>query len=386
MNQLRRFPPLVLAALGPLALSGSALADADLAPVQAAPAMTPTTEASEDAGADDTESDDSPSTTEDLAADPDESSDPAREDWLDFAADADSDSFAGGAQLADLVEGARVLMIGDSLMASTSSRYGGEMCETVTPEGWDVEVDAETGRFIDFGDDVLDDRLDENFDVVVIMLGNNYGANPDVFEEMLRDQVDRIDGRPTVLSTVTVFQPNRADVNDIIYDIAKDHDNVRVIDWAGETAENAALTGGDGLHLTDLGRARFADMVAAELGDAPARDGFDDGACLSSAFTDDSAGTTDTGPVEGQVTPPPTTQASNGGGQNTSPPVTAPPATTPTPTPTTGAPVTDPPATQPPPTEPPPTQPPPTQPPPTVPPPTVPPPTVPPPTGPPAED
>jgi len=340
--------------------------------------MTPTTDASGDAGADDTESDDSPSTTDDSAADPDESSvDPAREDWLDFAADADSDSFAGGAQLADLVEGARVLMIGDSLMASTSSRYGGEMCETVTPEGWDVEVDAETGRFIDFGADVLDDRLDENFDVVVIMLGNNYGANPDVFEEMLRDQVDRIDGRPTVLSTVTVFQPNRADVNDIIYDIAKDHDNVRVIDWAGETAENAALTGGDGLHLTDLGRARFADMVAAELGDAPELDGFDDGACLYSAFTDDSVGTTNTGPVEGQVTPPPTTQASNGGGQNTSPPVTAPPATQPPPT--------EPPPTQPPPTQPPPTQPPPTVPPPTQPPPTVPPPTVPPPPGPPAE-
>ena len=72
-----------------------------------------------------------------------------------------------------------------------------------------------------------------------------------------------------MLSTVSVFQANRVEVNDVIYEIAQDFDNVRVLDWAGETAEYPVLTGGDGLHLTDLGRARFADMVAEELGDAP---------------------------------------------------------------------------------------------------------------------
>ena len=39
-------------------------------------------------------------------------------------------------------------MVGDSVMASTSSRYGGEMCNSVVEEGWDVEVDAETGRIV----------------------------------------------------------------------------------------------------------------------------------------------------------------------------------------------------------------------------------------------
>ena len=234
--------------------------------------------------------------------------DPARHEWLDFTEDADPGTFAGGADVADLVDGNRVIMIGDSVMASTASRYGGEMCDSVIEEGWDVEIDAETGRFIDFGEKVLDERLHDDFDVAVIMLGNNYGADPDVYEEHLREIVELLESRPIVLSTVSEFQPNRADVNDVIYEIAQDFDNIRVLDWSAETAKYPALTGGDGLHLSDLGRARFADMVAEELGDAP---GFGGGNCLQSSFTDDSAGTGNTGPIEGQVTMPPSTQASN---------------------------------------------------------------------------
>ena len=90
-------------------------------------------------------------------------------------------------------------MIGDSLMASTARRYGGELCTAVVPDGWDVEVDAETGRFIDFGERVLDRRLDDDFDAAVVMLGNNYGANPDVFRDGLEQIVDDLAPRPTIL-------------------------------------------------------------------------------------------------------------------------------------------------------------------------------------------
>ena len=144
-------------------------------------------------------------------------------------------------------------MIGDSIMASTSSRYGGEMCQELVPRGWHVEMDAESGRFVDFGDRVLDSRLDAEWDAAVVMLGNNYGADKAVFDEYLADIVDRLAPRPTVLLTVTEFRPDRADVNDTIYDIAAEYDNVRVVDWAAETAADAALVGGDGLHLSDLG-------------------------------------------------------------------------------------------------------------------------------------
>ena len=58
--------------------------------------------------------------------------------------------------------GNRVLVIGDSIMASTATRYTGYMCDELVPLGWAVEVEAEPSRFIDFGNVVLDKRLDPN--------------------------------------------------------------------------------------------------------------------------------------------------------------------------------------------------------------------------------
>jgi len=285
--------------------------------------------------------------------------DPARRSWLRSAARAGVETFAGGADTADLVDGNRVLVIGDSILASTARRYGGETCATLEPLGWAVEVDAETGRFIDFGERVLSRRLDDDWDAAVVMLGNNYGANPAVFEEGLRDIVDDLAPRPTVLFTVTLFDPNRAEVNDIVYDVASDYDNVRVVDWSGETTDDPSLLGGDGLHLNDAGRARLAEMIGEALGDAP--DG-SEGDCLSSDFTDDSAtsptGTTLPGQAPAPVTtaPPGNGGGGNGGGGDgttttpqTSPPTTAaPPETTSAPEPTpapTPEPTSPPPAT-----------------------------------------
>jgi hypothetical protein len=286
----------------------------------------------------------------------------ARRQWLEFTEEADPASYAGGASLRDLVAGERVLMIGDSVMASTSSRYGGEMCQELVPRGWHVEMDAESGRFVDFGDRVLDSRLDAEWDAAVVMLGNNYGADKTVFADYLEDIVDRLAPRPTVLLTVTEFRPDRADVNDTIYEIAAEYDNVRVVDWAAETAADPALVGGDGLHLSDLGRARYADLVGGALGRAP---GVGEGDCLGSDFTDDSAVL----PEPGQVTPPPNQFPNNnnnggggGGGATTQP---APPPTTVAATPTTVAvtPTTVVVPVEPPPEEPPPDEPPPDEPP-----------------------
>jgi hypothetical protein len=295
----------------------------------------------------------------------------ARDRWEAFAADADPETFAGGADTADLVDDNRVLMIGDSIMASTSSRYGGEACRQLEPAGWAVEVNAETGRFIDFGMRVLDDRLDAGFDVAVVMLGNNYGANPDVFEDGLRDIVDELidsdPGMPIILYTVTMYRPDRAEVNDIVYEVAAEHDNIRVIDWETETSEDPSLVGGDGLHLSDSGRARMIELLAEELGDAP--DG-STGDCLGSDFTDDSAtsGTGTTLPGQAPYTNPPqwTNPPQNTRPQPTNPPQTTPQTQAPQPTepqPTTPQPTNPPEPTQPPapPTQAPPPPPPPTQ-------------------------
>ena len=64
--------------------------------------------------------------------------------------------------IGEIVVGNRILIIGDSIIASTSSRDGGQMCDVLVPLGWEVAVEAEPSRFIDFGNRVLDKLLVSN--------------------------------------------------------------------------------------------------------------------------------------------------------------------------------------------------------------------------------
>jgi hypothetical protein len=43
-----------------------------------------------------------------------------------------------GGLIGPKVSGNRLLMIGDSILASTSSRYGNEMCDALVPLGWQL--------------------------------------------------------------------------------------------------------------------------------------------------------------------------------------------------------------------------------------------------------
>ena len=65
-----------------------------------------------------------------------------------------------GGPVGGRVDGNRVLLVGDSIFASTAKRYGGEMCNALQPLGWQVAVEAEPGRFASFGVEVLQRRID----------------------------------------------------------------------------------------------------------------------------------------------------------------------------------------------------------------------------------
>ena len=243
-------------------------------------------------------------------------------------------------QIGALSAGNRVILIGDSVMASTSRRYSNDMCNALVPLGWQVEVDAETGRFVTFGNDVLDTRLDAGWDASVILLGNNYREDQDGYRKELEKMVRRLSPQPVVLLTVTEFMPSRAEVNEVVFEMAAKYDNVLVVDWATTTADDPSLTGADGLHLTTAGRAALAENVALALGVAPEQPG----KCLTTDYTDDSSG-----PVEGTTTtvsgkPSRTTTTQGGGGADTTaPPATDPPATEPPTTPASVPPVSVPP-------------------------------------------
>lgn len=189
-----------------------------------------------------------------------------------------------GGPVGPRVDGNRVLLIGDSILASTAKRYGDEMCDALEPLGWQVAVEAESGRFAEFGVRVLDQRIDAIWDVVVIYLGTNYEGN----EASLRTQFEKMfkltEGVETIVLTTGVFREAQKTVNKTIKEVADDFDHVHVLDWAS-VAKLKGVSGKDKIHLSDTGRAILAQTIARALDYAA----FREPSCLDPRFRDDSA-------------------------------------------------------------------------------------------------
>ena len=189
-----------------------------------------------------------------------------------------------GKMIGPQIKGNRVLMIGDSILASTSSRYGNEMCNTLTKLGWQVAVEAQAGEFIGFGSKVLGRRWEEGWDTAVVFLGTNNDDNMAEYEEKLREMFDVLSQNPFVVLTTAEFRPKQLQINEIIKRVADEYGNVTVLDWAA-VARNNGLIGRDGVHLTADGRAVFATAIARSLEFSNDRNS---GQCLRSVFDDDS--------------------------------------------------------------------------------------------------
>jgi len=202
-----------------------------------------------------------------------------------------------GGPIGPIAAGNRVLLIGDSILASTSRRYANEMCATLVPLGWQVSVEAEAGRFSEFGVRVVQSRLSAGWDAAVVYLGTNYEGNPDSYGRNMRRIFARLEPLPTVVLTTGEFRRAQREVNDVIRATAADFEHVRVLDWA-LVAGLRGVTGGDRIHLSETGRAVLAATVARALDAAPSGDG----RCLESRFTDDSA-------IRRDVLPPSATDA-----------------------------------------------------------------------------
>lgn len=148
-----------------------------------------------------------------------------------------------------------------------------------------IEVDAEPARRIQFGNEVLDTRLQVEWDAAVVMLGNNYiSVNPDYFERSLEKIINRLSPRPIVLFTVSLSSEKKIAVNEMIMEAAAAHENVVILDWAALTTAHPEILRQDGLHITEPGRQVLADELAKVLGPAPTQPG----ECLGTSFFDDS--------------------------------------------------------------------------------------------------
>lgn len=183
-----------------------------------------------------------------------------------------------------------MILIGDSILAGTSTRYGGEACSTLVPLGWQVAVEAEVGRPISFGNRVLDERPPDEWDAAVIFLGTNYGGDEVRYESELDRILDRLSPRPVILVTVTNHTELQREVNAVIESEVLSRDDVDVLDWT-TASELPGMLSGDGIHPTDDGRQLLVDGLAELLGRAPYVSGAP-GRCLPSELTDDSSGPT----------------------------------------------------------------------------------------------
>lgn len=192
--------------------------------------------------------------------------------------------------------GPRLLLIGDSILATLSRRYSNDACEALVPLGWQVSVEAEVGKPIDLGLAVVKKKLPQGFDVAVIFLGTNYGAKQDFYQETLDKILDELWPRPVIIFTVTEFKPIIKEVNMVIEEELRTRPNLWLIDWR-EISKAPGILWNDKIHPSVQGNVVLLQELVKVLGTAP---GTESGDCLKSEFTDD-APLEDLPPVVGPI-------------------------------------------------------------------------------------
>ncbi len=221
-----------------------------------------------------------------------------------------------GSVLGPNAAGNRLLVIGDSILAATASRYGGEMCDTLVPMGWRVALEAEAGQMIGFGRTVLRDRIYEGWDAAVVFLGTNYGGILESYTRDLTAIVESLAPRPTLLLTPTEFRASMKQVTEAIRVIAAKNAHVSVLDWGTASLQPGVLNK-DKVHPSVAGRKVLVASIAAAVGTPPTGTG----SCLVSKYTDDSL-------VDDEVMPDVEASVPSVGTTTTVPTTTVPPTST----------------------------------------------------------
>jgi hypothetical protein len=127
-----------------------------------------------------------------------------------------------------------------------------------------LEIDAEVGRQVSSGIDVLRWRRDAGLlgDVVVIHLGNNGTFTSGQFDEIM--QV--LSGVPRVVFvSVKVPRDWEGGNNAVIADGVSRYPNAVLVDWHSASVGHSELFWDDGIHLRPEGASQFANMVAAPV-------------------------------------------------------------------------------------------------------------------------
>lgn len=190
----------------------------------------------------------------------------------------------------EVADGDRLLLIGDTAMLSLTPRAGGLACDVLSGLGWQVDIEAELGRYIGFASEVVDELVidvADDWHVIGLMFGHHLDTTVDEFGETLDDLLRRLGDVPVLLYTRSEVDDASAELNGVIRASAVDRPNVVLVDWGFSVAaeQELDLVDADGFP-TAAGMERITVLTAGALGPSPTGAG---GLCFEPVFTDDSA-------------------------------------------------------------------------------------------------
>lgn len=193
--------------------------------------------------------------------------------------------------IGDEVFGNRILVIGDTVLASTAPRFDGTLCDALEAFGWQAEIAAEVGRFVEFGQAVVEARIvpeEPEWDAAAVMLGNHFDGDVASFRSELDALMEELAPRPVLLYTLVEDDTFHADLNVVIRDMPRFHPNVVILDWAEIAAADDAdvILADTPSGLSEEGRRRLALFTVAALGEPPTTEA---AGCVPPVFVDDSA-------------------------------------------------------------------------------------------------
>jgi len=150
----------------------------------------------------------------------------------------------------------KIYMIGDSVMLGASN-----MLKKIFPNAY---IDAKVGRQLKEVDKIIESNIDkiQSSQIVVIGLGTNGYFRKEDLEKI----ISKIgENKKIYLLTVKVNRPWQNEVNKIIYQIAEEKPNVKVIDWYNIAKDKEDIFAEDKTHLNKKGIKLYSVLIKKNI-------------------------------------------------------------------------------------------------------------------------
>jgi lysophospholipase L1-like esterase len=144
--------------------------------------------------------------------------------------------------------------VGDSLMVAAT--------DTLKAESPGIIIDAEVGRRMDQGIDVLTAMLETGSpDVLILALGTNNGVRSEQIDAVMDLAADV--GK-VVFVNVSVPRPWENDTNAAIGSTPGDYPSATLVDWKSASGDDGSLFRSDGFHLTQKGTELWVALIMSK--------------------------------------------------------------------------------------------------------------------------